>query len=711
MKKIIDYFPFFIEKELLELRVNLLKDHVDKFIISETNKTHNGDSKEFICKKVIDDLNLPKDKIQVIETIIPEDHEITPEECDYVYSSEAKSTKPKNWSRERIQRDALMNHIDEYDDDTVFIMSDCDEIINPNFLSNFSNICRSLDDNIIKVPLVLLEGRADKRIYDNDIPVDWDRSMVLCTKKHLKNGGTPTKFRGEYLNPFPPLWIYQNEKLVKDCGWHFTWMGDKNSKKYKAKTSVLSDNLLALNNLSSNSMDEIVNDKNNTCILKDYPLDFLPKIIFQLPRVKEFLLPEIEKEIDWNLENRLLNFYNHFDSKFGEWGWCSIEKSSKIISSVLSVCKDQDDPICVEIGVYGGKSLSPFALALKKLKKGKVYGIDPWSNKDALVGYDHPSHQQFWGNVDLQRMKRICFEMVEYLGVSEHTILIESTSDESPKIENISVLHLDGQHTQQLISDINKYAVNVIPGGYCFIDDIDWSEDTLKAIPLMESLGFKKVNDIRGCFIYMKTNLNENVISVNCNTSLTSTCWIVDNFYETPNEIRNFALQQDYHEGGIGRGFIGRRTYKQFLFPGLKEKFEEIMGRKITAWEEHTENGKFQIAWAGEPLVYHWDSQKWGAVLYLTPDAPFECGTTLFAHKKTRGRNFYEVSYNDAFSGVLNETTTHLDRTPFEPVDVMGNVFNRLVIFDGSCIHSASEYFGCNKNSGRLWQMFFFDTE
>jgi hypothetical protein len=112
MKKIIDYFPFFIEKELLELRINLLKDHVDKFIISETNKTHNGDNKEFICNKIIEELNLPKEKIQVIETIIPEEDYIVPEECDYVYASEAKSDKIKNWSRERIQRDSLMKVID-----------------------------------------------------------------------------------------------------------------------------------------------------------------------------------------------------------------------------------------------------------------------------------------------------------------------------------------------------------------------------------------------------------------------------------------------------------------------------------------------------------------------------------------------------------------------------------------------------------------------
>ena len=56
------------------------------------------------------------------------------------------------------------------------------------------------------------------------------------------------------------------------------------------------------------------------------------------------------------------------------------------------------------------------------------------------------------------------------------------------------------------------------------------------------------------------------------------TSWIVDNFYEKPDDVRKFAFEQDFVEGGIGRGFIGRRTEKQFLFPGFKERFEGIIG-------------------------------------------------------------------------------------------------------------------------------------
>ena len=195
----------------------------------------------------------------------------------------------------------------------------------------------------------------------------------------------------------------------------------------------------------------------------------------------------------------------------------------------------------------------------------------------------------------------------------------------------------------------------------------------------------------------------------NCMTNKKNTSWIVDNFYDNPDEIRKFALEQEFDEGGFGKGFIGRRTKQQFLFPNLKEKFEEIMGRKITAWQEHGMNGRFQIAWSGEPLVYHCDTQKWGGMLYLTPNAPFQCGTTLYAHRQTRARTYYEEGWDVAWKDIPGEC--HLDGTPWEPVDVLGNVYNRLVIFDASAIHSASQYFGTVMENARLWQMFFFDTE
>lgn len=231
-------------------------------------------------------------------------------------------------------------------------------------------------------------------------------------------------------------------------------------------------------------------------------------------------------------------------------------------------------------------------------------------------------------------------------------------------------------------------------------------EDLQKNYEMTSEFKVLVTNHLRRSISFRSKKINQDNFSININQK--NKVWVVDDFYSDPNSVRKFALEQSYDEGGIGRGYIGRRTEKQFLFGGLREKFEEIIGQKIIKWKEHGMNGKFQVAWSGEPLVYHCDNQKWGGMIYLTPNAPYQCGTTLYAHKETKARSFSDDGWDAAWKNIPGDP--HLDGTSFEPVDVIGNVYNRLVIFDASCIHSASQYFGTIKENSRLWQMFFFDT-
>jgi hypothetical protein len=50
------------------------------------------------------------------------------------------------------------------------------------------------------------------------------------------------------------------------------------------------------------------------------------------------------------------------------------------------------------------------------------------------------------------------------------------------------------------------------------------------------------------------------------------------------------------------------------------------------------------------------------------------------------------------------------DRTRFEEVDRIGNVYNRLVLWNAKMIHAASGYFGQTIANSRLFQLFFFDA-
>jgi len=415
-------------------------------------------------------------------------------------------------------------------------------------------------------------------------------------------------------------------------------------------------------------------------------------------------------------KTKVLDVYKDNDGRFGEWGWCSNNKAGCIIDVIDEICNDTENPVCVEIGAYGGKSIIPVALELKRHGKGTIHAIDPWTIEEATRGYDGADYE-WWSNTDLEFMHDIFLTTIQETETGEHVDIHEMTSDDAPEFERIDYLYIDGQHTKQAFKDADKYATKVRPGGYCFVDDIDWTILSEENLPgYIVGLGFEFINRVDNAFIYRKKEEpSTNIFSLSVKQKPTS--WTVDNFLQDPDAVREFALQQQFHEGGWGRGHIGRRTNEQFLFPGLKERFEEIMGKRITKWEEHTENGKFQNCVAGEPLVYHCDSQQWGGLLYLSPEAPYSCGTTLYAHKESRARTYNDPGYyNDwCVDPELGEEIyyggIHCDGTKFEPVDVIGNVYNRLILFDASCIHSASEYFGYNLKTGRLWQMFFFDAD
>jgi len=176
--------------------------------------------------------------------------------------------------------------------------------------------------------------------------------------------------------------------------------------------------------------------------------------------------------------------------------------------------------------------------------------------------------------------------------------------------------------------------------------------------------------------------------------------FVVDNFYSDPYAVRECALKQKFIEDL--RYYKGKRTQEKFFVPGTKKTFETIIGQSINVWDEYGMNGIFQTCNAEDLLVYHTDLQQWAGMIYLTPNAPFECGTSMYAHKET-GKRHQDEGVDECFEGGF------YDSTKFELVDTVGNVFNRLVIFNGKCIHAASKYFGKTLEDSRLFHMFFFD--
>lgn len=177
---------------------------------------------------------------------------------------------------------------------------------------------------------------------------------------------------------------------------------------------------------------------------------------------------------------------------------------------------------------------------------------------------------------------------------------------------------------------------------------------------------------------------------------------VVDNVYEDPIAVRNYALGLDYLEDS--RYYKGLRSTTNYRPAGLQQIIERAIGQPISTWDTHNINGCFQITMATDPQVYHYDDQRWAGVLYLTPGAPIESGTRLLRSKINNARNYREdYDADDAFNGDF------YDSTKFEVVDSAGNIFNRLIIMDANSFHSAGPYFGNTKETGRLVQLFFFD--
>jgi tetratricopeptide (TPR) repeat protein len=199
-----------------------------------------------------------------------------------------------------------------------------------------------------------------------------------------------------------------------------------------------------------------------------------------------------------------------------------------------------------------------------------------------------------------------------------------------------------------------------------------------------------------------KISEEKSINSFSINITTKPRLWIVDDFYADPHAVREFALQQEF-DPNLDY-YKGSRTKDQYIVPGTKEAFEKIIGKKITNWTEtHGMCGRFQYCTAEDALVYHCDGQTLAGMIYLTPDAPFSCGTSLYAHKDTKLRNENDFEDINVFEG------GYYDKSKFELVDTAGNVFNRLILFDAKCIHSANEYFGTDITNSRLFHLFFFD--
>ena len=187
---------------------------------------------------------------------------------------------------------------------------------------------------------------------------------------------------------------------------------------------------------------------------------------------------------------------------------------------------------------------------------------------------------------------------------------------------------------------------------------------------------------------------------------------IVDNVYANVDEVRDFALAQEF---GVTGNYPGNRT-KSFANDNIKEYINSFIrptSGEITYWSDDEYNGAYQYTTQYERSWIHADSNTtWAALVYLTPDAPLSGGTGLFRHKETGLEMTPKLS-----DGTIDNTLLDMvyvdsqDLTKWDITDRLANKYNRLVMYRGDLFHMSLDYFGTNKENGRLFQTFFFSTE
>ncbi|TCL36078.1 beta-1,4-mannosyl-glycoprotein beta-1,4-N-acetylglucosaminyltransferase [Anaerospora hongkongensis] len=254
--KIYDCFTFFNEFELLELRLNLLNNVVDYFVLVESNKTFKNENKEYYFEKNQDKFKDYLDKIIHIKVNDMPDYDPDDE-----------------WRLEVYQRNCIMRGLNNTSPDDIVLISDVDEIPKPNILEllnkNKSDIIfasrNRVQHNIVQVikflPDSLFKSHGIKLLDRTPLALEQDLFyyFVNCRSKGKWSGTVITKAKNLST---PQQLRHRRSKFprIKNSGWHFSYLGGVNKIVLKLNSIITETNVDAysgeyINNCIANGLD------------------------------------------------------------------------------------------------------------------------------------------------------------------------------------------------------------------------------------------------------------------------------------------------------------------------------------------------------------------------------------------------------------------------------------------------------------------------
>ena len=212
--KIFDCFMFYDEDLLLDLRLNILDQHVDFFVIVESKYFHNGKERQlkFDIKKY------KKFENKIIYIV----HDTEPAKIHKLNQGDDEGTKSYKLIinahlRENDQRNHISKGLNNAKDDDLILISDVDEI--PNF--------ESIDLKKIKNQIIMFEQTIFYYKLNRYLPNFTWYGTKGCKKKYLKKPQwlrniKSKKFLFWRVDTLLSDTKYINKYFVNDGGWHFS---------------------------------------------------------------------------------------------------------------------------------------------------------------------------------------------------------------------------------------------------------------------------------------------------------------------------------------------------------------------------------------------------------------------------------------------------------------------------------------------------------
>jgi len=253
--KIFDCFMFYDEDLLLDLRLNILDQHVDFFVIVESKYFHNGKERQlkFDIKKY------EKFENKIIYIV----HENEPAGIHKVNKEDDEGIKSYKLItnahlRENDQRNHISLGLNNAGEDDLILISDVDEI--PNF--------ESINLEKIKNQLIFFEQSLFYYKLNRYLPNFIWYGTKGCKKKYLKSPQwlrniKSKKFLFWRLDTLFSDTKYINKYFINDGGWHFSNLKNAEDIELKLK-SYLHHRDYEVEELGAKKINELI--KNNQTI-------------------------------------------------------------------------------------------------------------------------------------------------------------------------------------------------------------------------------------------------------------------------------------------------------------------------------------------------------------------------------------------------------------------------------------------------------------